>query len=129
MIRTTTLVMALLAGAATAQEAGRWSVVSITEGGMLTEYDTRTVQRQDDNVTVWVRYTYLKSPPVVQGKVMHHSMQRQYFNCSSTSSAVYSITAYTEDGNVIATESYPHPSYDPVVPGSIGEQTLDAVCK
>jgi hypothetical protein len=123
------LFLTIFSACVSAQEADRWVMVSISPAGMLTEYDTRTIERQASGVTVWVRYTYLKSPPVVSGKVMHHSIQRQYFNCGNQNSAVYSIAAYTEDGDVIASANYPSPDYAPVVPASVGEQTLDAVCR
>jgi hypothetical protein len=122
------LTLVLIAGTAGAQQSDRWVPVSITADGMVTEYDAKTISRTGDGVTVWVRYTYTRSPPVVYGKAVHHAMQRQYFNCSSLVSGVYSIITYTEDGNVVSSNTYERPSFESNVPGSVGEQTLDALC-
>lgn len=121
-------VFVIISGATLAQQQSRWVVCAVSNN-IVVEYDSQSMSKSGDEVTVWLRYTYTKDPAISNGAAIHHAMQREYYNCSTRLTATYTIVNYNSNGDVISQGTDPSPSYDPVIPGSIAEGALTALCK
>lgn len=100
-----------------------------------------------DSVDIWVRKSDFRYAPLVdedgnarmldgvaqryRTRTGDYSMSRTTFNCAELTSATYEHLQYTNNNSTPTSQSLPRENArsSPVVPGSIGEAMLEAVCR
>lgn len=87
-------------------------------------FDSDTVIRQPDMVTLWVKYVNTKAPDA-DGSWL--TAQRYVFTCSKRTAQVMTTSLYDKDGKFFKSLPNPGRATD-IVPDTILEQILQAVC-
>lgn len=107
---------------------------------------TGTVVRKGTVIDAWIRTTHFRRNPInIGGKPYEvngvaqttkeatgtHVMRRTAFDCLNRLMAVYQVVEYKEDGAVSKQWSNPRDKveFDIVVPNSVGEGQLEAICR
>lgn len=117
------------------------------EPGSIGSLITGTASRKGEVIDVWMRYSYFRLKPIMGGdgnpltlngevqKTMDstgaYEMRQAVFDCANRKSGISQFVDYDKDGVVVGQTSSARDNmrFYEVVPSSIGEVTLDLVCK
>lgn len=113
--------------------ASNWVTVSRSDTGTLIEVDLDSIRSSGGKVKAWTRWSHNTPQEVKHSyppKTYTSSKDLAVYNCYERSSAVIQSTSYSQSGEVVDSRSGADvPSaYSEVVPDSVGESILDAVC-
>lgn len=110
-------------------------------GGALYYYDPQSIKRvSKDIIRVWHKTTYTETTyteksmqDVIKGfefepKEVSCSIALFEYDCSEKKVRTLSLTTYTKAGDAIDTISYDSPSWNFVIPDSVGEFLFNIVC-
>jgi hypothetical protein len=89
--------------------------------------DLGSRRQRQNNPTGWI-LTYNAGQETVRGKAVGYRVQLYESNCSEDSIGLQSDIAYGRNGNVVDTYESGFVTARPVVPGSLGESILNAIC-
>jgi hypothetical protein len=88
-------------------------------------FDADTVQKQTDNVTIWIKYVNTVKPDLDGSWA---TAARYTLTCSKRKSQILTSSIYDKDGKFI--RSYPNPGKPiDIAPDSILEEILTATCQ
>ena len=114
-----------LAMVATPAFAAEWTPVYIDTNNAIYFYDSETIRRSGNVVTVWEKRDHSRDRTVKYREVK----AKRSYNCSARTSILFSVIVYYPNGKV---ESEEVPDYaqttESVAPETVGEATLEAVC-
>ncbi len=106
--------------------AVNWIYVDADADNTVLYYDADTIQRSGDQVLVWVRYDHSRN----KTEKARETKVRAIYDCAARTFISRAVIRYFPNGNV---EPFEVPSYQQrpfsVVPGSIAETLLEAVCR
>lgn len=113
--------------------ASNWVTVSQSGTGATIEVDLDSIRSSGGRVKAWTRWSYTTPQEVKHSyppKTYTSSKDLVVYNCYERSSATIQSTSYSQNGEVVDSRSVADvPSaYSEVVPDSVGESILDAVC-
>lgn len=87
-------------------------------------YDTESIRRSGDEVTVWVTVDESKNK-----SVSYRTAKLKWrIDCTEETIGLISYVYYKSNGTLFDSESTKYPSMEPVVPGSTGESLFRKVC-
>ena len=116
---------AALVLAATPAFAVDWVYVSSDSAGAVHYYDSDTIRRAGSQVTVWTKTDHSRDKRFK----WRAAMARYRYDCAERTRTVLHSTNYYPNGE---SESYTWKTYEqntiPIVPETVGEATLEAVC-
>lgn len=105
--------------------AANWVYVTKSANGSVYYYDADTVQRSGDLITAWEKSDHSND----KTKKERESKDRYRYDCSNRTSTLLNSINYYPDG---ASKSFTWENYEqknePVIPETIGEAILEAVC-
>ena len=106
--------------------AVNWIYVDADADNTVVYYDADTIQRSGDQVLVWVRYDHSRD----KTEKARETKVRAIYDCAARTFISRAAITYFPNGNVDTFEvpSYQQRSFS-VVPGSIAEALLEAVCR
>ena len=106
--------------------AANWVYVDADADNTVVYYDADTIQRSGDQVLVWVRYDHSRD----KTEKARETKVRAIYDCAARTFISRAAITYFPNGNVDTFEvpSYQQRSFS-VVPGSIAEALLEAVCR
>ncbi len=111
--------------------AGRWEPLGAYDDGKLVLYVTRKdAMRQGNVATVWFRNEWRDLQ--ANGPIAYRSgVEREQFDCVARTTRVIAEAIYSENSLGGETRSFTHPnnSWEPVVPGTRGEEWINWACK
>jgi hypothetical protein len=127
------------------REEKEWPHVGNTSYSSVS-YGAKTIRRLKGNIVrVWTKTTLKDQTNETKSEFLrirkrqgsrpvgYENFSRTFeldeYNCTKGEGRVLSQVDYDEKGNVIDSTSYRNPGWDYVVPNSIGESLLRAVCK
>ena len=116
---------AALSLAATPAFAANWVYVGTLDSGTDIHYDADTIRRSGNQVTVWDKLDHSRDK-----KFEERERKRQYrYDCAERTVTLLASIAYYPDGT---NKSFTWKKYEqeprPVVPETVAERTLEAVC-
>lgn len=115
---------AALVMAATPAFATNWVYVTASRDFAFYYYDSDTIQRSGNQVTAWEKTDYSRDKTVKE----REKMTRYRYDCAERTRMFLSSTVYYPDGtNESFTWKYEQ-NFRPMVPNTIGEAMLEAVC-
>jgi len=105
--------------------AASWIYVGTTDDNSVKYYDADTLRRSGSQVTVWQKLDYARNKKVRA----RMSLTLQRYDCVNRTFTSLSSTDYFSDGSSHSTtwRTFEQEA-NPVIPESIGEATLNAVC-
>ncbi len=116
----------LICVASTPASARNWVPVGSSMNNAAAFYDPESIQRYRNYVTVWTRTDYSRNP----NTKIREDITRVRYDCLSKTSTNLVIVFYYLDGSNQSAEYAPHEQTErTVVPGSMGELMLMAVCE
>ena len=117
--------VALVMGA-TPAFASNWVYAAETDANTVIYYDADTVQRSGNQVTVWEKWDHSRDK---YEKRRQRIIQNRY-DCSERTKTLLNGASYYPNGKI---DTYNFKTYeqeaDSIVPDSISEATLEAVCR
>lgn len=117
-------VMACLAGGG---QAATWNVFQRAWNQQTVYFfDSDTVEKQGEAVTVWIKYVRDLSLPAEQDG-SHASAMRTQYNCVKRTSQPLAMSIYDKNHDFIRSSNRAGEA-QPVLPDSIGEEILKVVC-
>ena len=124
------LVTVCAIGAPTWAQEARWKFIGVADSDSVISIDTKTLSRPYAGyVTVWVQALRTpKARPTFQGTPESKTIQRFRINCPGMAMGSLALVSYDADGNVLESFNDPNPTYNPIIPDSIGEMIYGAVC-
>jgi hypothetical protein len=119
-----TLALACLCAAPTF--AANWQIFAATNSDKAYFFfDSDTVVKQGDAVTVWIKYVKDQSFPDSDGS--YATAMREIFTCSKRTTQVLTSVIYDKTGNFIKTYTNPGKPEE-IIPDSVSEGMLKAIC-
>lgn len=120
------LAFAIACSCMTPVYAANWQIYATTNTDTAYFFfDSETVIRQGDTVTIWNKYVNDQSKPDSDGS--YATSTRYVYNCSKRTTQALTSAIYDKDGKFIST--YPNPGKPTeVIPDSVGEGMLKVVC-
>lgn len=112
--------------------ASDWSLLDTSDIAQV-YLDKSSVARFGKIRKAWIAYSY-KDAETYNGKSYKSSKTLGLYSCAERTSGIYQSTSYADEyGKGLVISSWQIPSKDvhfsEVVPDSIGEVTIDAICK
>jgi hypothetical protein len=92
--------------------------------GSIFLYDSETIRKIGDTVTVWTKRDASKDRSVR----FRTAMQKIRIDCSDETLGSLSYTEYGADGSIMVSESTSYPEMSPIIPGSVGYSLFQEVC-
>jgi hypothetical protein len=116
---------AALAMAATPAFAASWVYVTTHDNGADYYYDSDTIQRYGNQVTVWRKLDHSRNKTV-----KYRSEKSQYrYDCSRRTYTLLNIITYYPDGKVETFTWQMHEQkIESIAPETVSEAVLEAVC-
>lgn len=123
MFRTVASLLTLVCCASA--HAATWYGFNIGTTQTLAFFDYDTITRHGREITLWVKFYSNQDEQRLEG--VESSAMKVTYSCLNRTSQILSSTSYDKNGKVLHSESSKRGIED-VVPGTIGEQLLGAVC-
>jgi len=121
------IIFAVMTICSISANAASWKFLSGVYSKQFVGYfDADTIIKKNNTVTIWVKYVNNPNTPDSTGA--YSTAQHTIFNCKQKTYKILSISSYDKTQQFIGDVSVPGPVTD-VVPGTISENELDAVCK
>jgi len=105
--------------------AADWIYVTTDVNGAVIYYDADTIQRSGDQITVWRKWDHSRDKTVKE----RETKSRSRYDCAERTITLLTYINYFPDGKV-ETDTYPtyRQTAVPVIPETVGEEMLNAVC-
>ena len=108
-------------------EAATWyAFVRISTESQIEFFDQDSVVKNNNNVTIWQKW--IENPRTLKNGDSFETTVKIEYNCKLKTARMYSHISHDESGNTLQAFTQPGKTTD-VVPGTIGEETLHAICK
>ena len=118
--------LALVSLCAAPTFAANWQIFTATNSDKAYFFfDSDTVVKQGDAVTIWIKYVRDQSFPDSDGS--YASAMREVYTCSKRTFQILTTAIYDKTGNFIKTYSNSGQPSD-VIPGSVADGMLKAIC-
>jgi hypothetical protein len=106
--------------------AANWIFVNTNKDGAVFYYDSDTIQRSGNRVTIWEKTDYSRDKTTNY----RQTITRYRYDCAERTSTLLQGTAYYPDGK---SETFVYNNYEQkeyaLPPDSVGETMLEAVCR
>lgn len=106
--------------------AANWVYVTESDSKSVFYYDSDTIQRAGNQVTVWIKIDNSRDRSVKQ----RGSTDRVRYDCGDRTSIILQRTSYYPDGK---NETFDWSTYkrkeDPIIPDTLNEDIFEAVCQ
>jgi hypothetical protein len=105
--------------------AANWVYLATNRNGTVFYYDSDTIRRSGNQVTVWEKADHSRNKTVKQ----REEKSRWRYDCAERTRALLQLTNYYPDGKL---ETFIWDAYEQketaVTPDTVGEDILEAVC-
>jgi hypothetical protein len=130
MIRILLLVSLFLAAPAFAQQVPAHSYIPIVDSNDMEVFvDAKTMQSSGNMVTVWELWVHEPKARTSSGKLFRYSLSKSTYDCTNKTVTDHAGVFYDENGSSVASyEDNPYIQPSTIIPESVAEGTLLAVC-
>ena len=110
-----------------AQGAMRW--LSLDSGVPTIDLDSTTITKGTSGFPrIWLRFDF-KTPHGPAGKQYVSMKWRVDVNCAKRQTNMVELVQYNENGDVVTDDKQLFPSWEEVVPETVGETAVNGFCK
>ena len=110
---------------ATPSFAANWVLVGESDSKSVHYYDVDTIQRSGNQVTVWERSDNSRDKTVKHREIR----SRRIYDCMERTVTLLRNTVYYPDGTNQSYNYEKEQETDSIIPGTMGEASLEAVCR
>lgn len=105
--------------------AVNWVYITTDDNGADYYYDADTIQRSSNQVTVWERWDHSSDKKT---KERERKVRFRYDCAERTRTALHLINYYPDGTSKSFTWKAYEQETDPLAPGTLGDDTLEAIC-